>query len=206
VKHFDEASWVDFARNLVSGDARMAMQEHIDKGCEKCAATLQVWRNLLPIAEQESGFVPPNDVVRVVKSFAVATEASRGFRLLFDSNLQPITAGIRGSVSARQFLYETDQYYIDFRLESPREAPRACLVGQVLSRGGVESSASGVAVRVQEGKRSVAETTANRFGEFQLEFEVTNNLCVSISRDRDSEIILPLYGIHAKPAEPEDLG
>src|SRR5580704_5106012 len=44
VKHFSEASWTDFARNLVSKAERMAMQKHLDDGCEKCSATLRTDR------------------------------------------------------------------------------------------------------------------------------------------------------------------
>jgi hypothetical protein len=185
----------------------MQMQQHIDSGCKKCGATLLVFNSLQSIAEQENAFIPPADVIRVVKSFAVAQQESRGFRLLFDSDLQPVTAGIRGSVSARQFLYETDEYYVDFRLEARREADRAFVVGQVLSRAGLGGAAKGIAVRVQAGRRPVAETTANRFGEFQLEFEVSDGLSIAIGRGPGSahEVVLPLCGMDAKPLKPEDL-
>src|SRR5271155_3320337 len=108
----------------------MMMQEHIDDGCKKCAASLQMWRGVLEVARDEITFTPPADVVRVVKSqfAALIPQASHGVRLVFDSQLQPVTAGVRGSASARQFLYETDDYYIDLRVEPRREANRACLV------------------------------------------------------------------------------
>lgn len=183
------------------------MQEHIQNGCQKCRDTLQTWQSVFSITAGEGTLTPPADVVRVVKSqFAVlAPEPSRGIRVLFDSNLQPITAGIRGSVSARQFLYETDEYYIDLRLEPRREADRACLVGQILTRKGVERAAEGVAVRVQKGKLPIAETIANRFGEFQLEFDGASDLCISIGGNESNEIVLPLYGVYVKSLEPRDL-
>lgn len=185
----------------------MEMQQHIDSGCQKCGDTLQVWQSLLVIAAGEGAVTPPADVVRVVKSqfAAMLPQASRGFHLLFDSNLQPITAGIRGSVSARQFLYETDEYYIDLRLEPRRDTDRACLVGQILTRRGVGHAAEGVAVRVQKGEQPIAETVANRFGEFQLEFDGASDLCISISSKESQEILLPLYGVHVKSLEPRDL-
>jgi hypothetical protein len=207
VKHFSEAQWADFARNLVSSREKMSMQEHIQNGCQECGETLQVWQSVLSIAAGESVLTPPADIVRVVKSqFAVMVpEASRGFHLLFDSNLQPITAGIRGSVSARQFLYETDEYYIDLRLEPRREADRACLVGQILTRKGMGRAAEGVAVRLQKGKLPIAETIANRFGEFQLEFDGASDLSISIGGKQSNEIVLPLYGVHVKSLETRDL-
>jgi hypothetical protein len=207
VKHFSEAQWADFARNVISGTEKMNMQQHIQGGCQKCEETLEVWRNVLAIAERESGFTPSGDMVRVVKSqfAAVVARASRGFRVLFDSALQPITAGIRGSVSARQFLYETDDYYIDLRVEPRREADRACLVGQILTRKGLDRGAAGVSVRIKKGNQSLAETMANRFGEFQLEFDGSSDLHISIAGNEGNEIVLPLHGIHGKSLEPKGL-
>lgn len=207
MKHFSDARWADFANDLVPPDTKMTMQQHLEDGCKPCAAALQLWQSLRAIAHQESRLTPPDDVVRVVKSQfdAITPEASRGVRLVFDSNLQPITAGIRGSVAARQFLYETDECYIDLRLEPRRDNERACLVGQVLNRSGQGCGAEGVAVRLQQGKQPVAQTTANQFGEFQLEFEAGDDLCIAIRRQQDLEVILPLYGVHGKPVERKDL-
>jgi len=185
----------------------MAMQQHIDRGCKKCSATLQTWQGVLSIAAGERVLSPPADAVRVVKSqfAAVGPAASSGVRLVFDSLLQPLTAGTRGSVAARQFLYETDEYYVDLRLEPPTEGNRACLIGQVLNRAGADRSAPGLAVRLQEGAQPIAHTSTNEFGEFQLEFAGGNSLCVSISRDKSPEIVLPLYGVHVKSLENKDL-
>ena len=206
MKHFSEADWADFVRKLVSAETRMKMQQHIDDGCKKCKSTLDLWQSVFAIAAKESALTPPADVVRVVKSqFAAAMpEPTSGVRLVFDSMLQPITAGIRGSVAARQFLYETDDYYIDLRLEPRSAEDRACLVGQVLNRTG-KRAAHGIAVRLQEGKQPIAHTATNQFGEFQLEFGAAGALCVSISRDQNDEIVLPLYGVQIKPVEGKDL-
>jgi hypothetical protein len=207
VKHFSEALWADFVRNKVEPPStKMAMQQHIDDGCQKCAATLRMWESILVIAQGESAFAPPDDIVRVAKSQFAPTvpEVNRGIRLLFDSNLQPLMAGVRGSVSARQFLYETDDYYIDLRLEPRREADRTCLVGQVLNRTGKDRGAQGVAVRLQERKLPLAETTTNQFGEFQLEFDAAADLCVSIGADENG-IVLPLYEVRLKPVKRKGL-
>jgi hypothetical protein len=206
VKHFSEAQWVDFVRNLTLPKARMAMQQHIDNGCDRCSDTLRTWQDVFSIAGGESVFVPPADVVRIVRSqFAASVPtASTGIRLVFDSMLQPLTAGTRGSIAARQFLYETDEYYIDLRLE-PRADDRACLVGQVLNRFGAHGAVQEVPIRLHEGKQPVAHTLTNQFGEFQLEFEPGESLSISISCDQADEIILPLYGVHARPPHGKDV-
>jgi hypothetical protein len=207
MKHFGDAQWADFVRNLISAAERMAMQKHIDDGCKKCSASLQLWQSLSSIAGTENAFAPPNDAVHVVKSqfAAIVPPVSSHVRLVFDSMLQPITAGIRGSVAARQLLYETDEYYIDLRLEPRAAADRACLVGQVLNRSGADRAAQGVAIRLQEGKLALAHTSTNEFGEFQLEFEAGKSLNVSISRNEAHEIVLPLYGVQVKSVKRKDV-
>ncbi len=206
MKHFSEEVWADFARDLVSPEARLEMQEHVDNGCKECHAALELWHSVVAISKQESVFTPPADVVKVAKSqFAVAMpHVSSGVRLVFDSMLQPMTAGVRGSVAARQFLYETDDFYIDLRLEPRPQEDRACVVGQVLSRTD-KHAAEGVAVRVKEGKQPIAQTQTNRFGEFQLEFEVASGIYIAIARGQNDEIVLPIYGVHVKAKESKDL-
>lgn len=200
MKHYSEASWVDLGRNLVTPDAKMNMQQHIDDGCQKCAVYVKTWQAVYSVAKAEAAFTPPPDVVRVVKSqFPMAAPKASGLRLLFDSNREPVPAGIRGSVAARQFLYETDEYYIDLRIEPHREADHAALVGQVLNRTGKERAAQGLAVLLHAGSKKIAQTSTNQFGEFQFEFDAVNSLSISVSRDKSDEIVLPLYGIQTKP-------
>jgi len=176
------------------------MQQHINDGCPPCAATLKTWQDVLAITASEGELTPPADVVRVVKAqlAAMLPASSRGIRLLFDSRLEPVTAGIRGSVAAGQFLFETDLYYIDLRLEPRQGTEKACLVGQILPQRGTQSRTEGVTVRVRHKETLLAETIANQFGEFQLEFDAVDDLYVSISGNEGSEILLPLYGVCAK--------
>jgi hypothetical protein len=203
MKHFDETAWADFARNVMTPATKMTMQQHLDQGCKKCAAELKTWQSVQVIAKAESAFMPPADVVRVVKSqfAAVSPEKGHGFRLLFDSALAPLAAGVRGSVAARQFLYETDEYYIDLRVEPQHQAAHAAVVGQVLHRAGKERAAQGLAVLLQEGSRQIAHTSTNQFGEFQLEFDSAKSLSISVGRGKADEIVLPLYGIESKSTE-----
>jgi hypothetical protein len=185
---------------------RMTMQQHINDGCNQCGATLRLWQSVLSIAREESRFTPAGDTVRVARSqfVAPAAEAKPGLRLLFDSDLQPVTAGVRGSVSARQFLYETDDHYIDLRLEPRRGSDRACVVGQVLNRKSAGRAAQELPVRLLEGKVARANTATNQHGEFQIEFEPGQNLSLSIGHGAD-EIVLPLYGVQRKPHDQNDL-
>jgi hypothetical protein len=202
VKHFSDELWADFVRNLAPASTAQAMQKHIEDGCSKCEAILRGWQSVFRIAQAESSFSPPEDAVRIAKAqFATVASVQQGrpVRLVFDSNLQPITAGARGSISARQLLYETDELYIDLRLEPQREAnrDRVCLVGQILDRTSETRAAQGLKVRLLQGQQAVSDTTTNQHGEFQLEFDAGTDMCLSIGHEPDRMVVLPIYSVHS---------
>jgi hypothetical protein len=206
VKHFSEETWSDFVRNVVLEGTRVEMQQHIDGGCRKCTATVRTWQSLFAVTQAEVAFMPPDGTVRIVKSqFAPPPQPSAGFRLAFDSSLQPVTAGIRGAVAATQFLFESDDYFIDLRIEPRRAEDQGCLVGQVLKRTGKERKIHGLPVRLQDGEAILAQTSTNELGEFQVEFSGAERLYLVISQDRAGEITLPLYGVGAKSFKERDL-
>ena len=202
MKHFSDELWADFVRNLAPATTAQAMQKHIENGCRKCEAVLKGWQSVFRIAQAESSFSPPEDAVRMAKAqfAAVASvQQRRPVRLVFDSNLQPVTAGVRGSISARQLLYETDELYIDLRLEPQREAnrDRVCLVGQILDRASETRAAHGLKVRLLQGQQAVSDATTNQHGEFQLEFDAATDVCLSIGQEQDRMAVLPIYSVHS---------
>ena len=202
MNHFSDELWADFVRNLAPATTAQAMQKHIEDGCRKCEAVLKRWQSVFRIAQAESGFSPPEDAVRIAKAqFAsvASVQQRRPVRLVFDSNLQPVTAGVRGSISARQLLYETDELYIDLRLEPQREAnrDRVCLVGQILDRTSETRASQGLKVRLLQGQQAVSDTTTNQHGEFQLEFDAGADMCLSIGHEPDRMVVLPIYGVHS---------
>jgi len=205
--HFSEEAWSDFARNVIPEGTRVEMQQHIDSGCRKCAATARTWQGLFAVTLAEVAFMPPEGTVRIVKSqFAPPPQPSVGFRLVFDSSLQPVTAGIRGAVAATQFLFESDDYFIDLRVEPRRAEDQGCLVGQVLKRTGKERKIHALQVRLKDGDAILAHAATNELGEFQLEFAGAERLCLVISPENGPEtsqskaedITLPLYGVGGK--------
>ena len=206
--HFSEEAWSDFARNVAPEGAKVEMQQHIEGGCRKCAATARTWRKLFAVTQAEVRFLPPEDTVRIVKSqFAPPPLPSPGFRLSFDSSLQPVTAGIRGPVAATQFLFESDDYFIDLRVEPRRAEDQGCLVGQVLKRTGKERKVHALQVRLKDGDAILAHAVTNELGEFQLEFAAAERLCLVISQNNSpaEDITLPLYGVGGKSLRQRDL-
>jgi hypothetical protein len=211
VKHFSDELWADFVRSLAPATTAQAMQKHIEDGCSKCEAVLKSWQSVFRIAQEEGGYSPPQDVVRIAKAqFAAVAgvQQSRPVRLVFDSNLQPITVGVRGSISARQLLYETDELYIDLRLEPQREAnrERVCLVGQILDRSSETRAAQGLRVQLMQGQQAVTDTATNQHGEFQLEFDAGKDVSLSIGHEKDRMVVLPIYGVHGSSWDLNDQG
>src|SRR5438093_663141 len=183
-------------------EVRRSSCERFTATCSKCEAVLRSWQSVFRITQEESGFSPPEDVVRIAKAqFAAVAGVRQGrpVRLVFDSSLQPVTAGVRGSISARQLLYEADELCIDLRLEPQREAnrDRICLVGQVLDRASETRAAQGLKVRLLQGQQAVSDTTTNQHGEFQLEFDAGANMCLSIGHEQDRMVVLPIYNVHS---------
>jgi hypothetical protein len=183
------------------------MQQHLAVGCAKCEAMLKMWQSVASVTEQELMYLPPDDQVRVAKSLlsgaAMDSWANLPVRLVFDSVLQPATAGFRGYVSTRQLLYETDQYFIDLRLEPQRDSDRFALVGQVLDRSRRGMASQGQIVRLLHGTLPLEETAINEFGEFQFEFRGEIGLSVAIGMDLENVILLPLYCVDGKPSAKE---
>jgi hypothetical protein len=211
VKHFSDELWADFVRSLAPAITAQAMQKHIGDGCSKCEAVLKSWQSVFRIAQEEGGYSPPQEVVRIAKAqFAAVAgvQQSRPVRLVFDSNLQPITVGVRGSISARQLLYETDELYIDLRLEPQREAnrERVCLVGQILDRSSETRAAQGLRVQLMQGQQAVTDTATNQHGEFQLEFDAGKDVSLSIGHEKDRMVVLPIYGVHGSSWDLNDQG
>ena len=209
MKHFSDELWADFVRNLAPAATALAMQKHIEDRCSKCEAVLKSWQSVFRIAQEEGRYSPPQDAVRIAKA-QFATVASvqqrRPVRLVFDSNLQPVTAGVRGSISARQLLYETDELYIDLRLEPQREAnrERVCLVGQILDRTSETRAAQGLKVQLLQGQQAVTDTATNQHGEFQLEFDAGKDMSLSIGHEKDRMVVLPIYGVHGGSGDLRD--
>ena len=150
------------------------MQKHIASGCSKCNTTSANVAER-PLARQagERASLPrltwsawPRASLRRRQRSGAA-----GFAFSSIPILQPAMAGVRGTIAARQFLFETDELYIDLRLEPHREAARMCLVGQILNRTTASRTAQSLLVRLLKGKLAIADTATNQFGEFQLEFE-----------------------------------
>jgi len=139
----------------------------------------------------------PNGVVRTAKALfhihTTETGADFEFELLFDSRTQPATAGTRSSVvSARQLLYRIGVVYVDMQVDKEVNSDRASLFGQMLDISQPGHPPVGVPVVLLDRGRSVARTSSDDNGEFQLEFSMKRDLQLSVAVDRDRPVSLPI--------------
>ena len=113
-------------------------------------------------------------------------------RLVFDSFRWPLPSGVRSSRAfGRQMSYEHSSKIIDLLL-NPQGSERISLVGQVLdaSKGGRLNYGLPVVLLSESG--TLARTTTNRLGEFDLEFESAENVSLEIRLGERSWVSIPL--------------
>ncbi len=198
--HFFAGDWSDFARGLSTSQTAL-MQSHLDQACVECRKTAEAWGLIRATLAEEASYLPPEDVVRAIKSTYVPPEPERWLpkvaqfaRLVFDSFTQPQLAMVRAAMpSSRLLLHEAEPFTIDLRLESDPVRNRISLMGQVLNSRDSEQATGGIDVILLSGERLLKKTAANSAGEFDLDFGAAGNLqlFINIHGQRAIGIVLP---------------
>jgi hypothetical protein len=197
--HFADEIWVDYVRGLSVADDVSAIEQHLRNECHACIRSFRFWQALAEYAAGETRINIPEPNLRAGRAaysewfrrFSLPTRA-RMARLIFDSLLQPLPAGVRSAgPSPRRILATLGSWSVDLRLESS-SGRRVNLAGQVL-RSGKGRAPLKPPVVLMSGDVLVAETSANEFGEFQLQFDETDGLqlYIEIAATRPMGINLP---------------
>ena len=187
MKHFSEQVWTDFVRGIGQSQTNREIEAHIASGCQDCTAAHSLWKKVYSIVANEPSLTPSDNVVRMVKlEFATGQSPQprpwNMAKLVFDSLGQPLTAGVRSGVSdSRQLMFEAEGTMLDLVLDARRQSGTISLVGQVVDKSGAKVAPRQVAVTLwTETAQPLAETSANEFGEFQLEFAAQDCLRLSV--------------------------
>jgi hypothetical protein len=187
VKHFSDEEWLDFARGLMPGAEMNSMQRHLDEGCERCHRVSVIWKAVVSTLNQVSRYRVPEDVVRGAQS-AYATwrwqqllpQRARVACLVFDTGFEGLRAGVRSHARhARRLLHRMGPWMIDLSVE-PEPGNRIYLAGQVLRSGRKLAKAAMIEIILVSAGTFVTRTSANKFGEFQLEYEKAKNLTIYV--------------------------
>lgn len=182
MKHFTIWQLADFARGLGDETARVAVQTHLSSGCSRCERAVTVMQGVALVAGAEANNEPPESVIRYARALysinrpeTVSLPRLIG-RLLRDTSLEPLPAGMRaGSRATRHLLYEAGNYYLDVQVEQQPGSPTVSLVGQLAGRQ-TPITTGNLPVWLVEGESLVASTVSNTLGEFQLECAPARNL------------------------------
>lgn len=206
--HFSLEEWADFARDLVKGDQKTSMQTHLESGCKPCARVLGTWTRVRETATREKAYQPPESAVRSIKGLGAVHIPPKSplVRLLFDSSRNPIAAGVRSAATvARQLLYGVGAYRIDLRMEPQMDSDKVSLVGQILNSADPAKHAAAIPVVLLKGRKVLAESQTNGFGEFHLQCDLEGSLQLRLTLPHGSEVRIPLVepakGIAAQALE-----
>jgi len=183
-----------------AANQQQQMDKHLSLGCSSCQKTVSLWQRVRTSAAAEGNYQPPESAVRIAKAaFAgaglgsTATGAGSKVKLLFDSFLQPMLAGVRSAgAGTRQMLYRADPYQIDVQLEMKPGANRVVVTGQLLNLGNPKVVATGTRVLVSNMHGDVVHTVANQFGEFSGEVKNSGDLQVTFATPSGEPIVISL--------------
>jgi hypothetical protein len=178
------------------------MQEitsHLSSECAECKHSLDFWNWIKNFAKAEADYVPPEPLVRLVKlSFAAQPGAEKDgwslASLIYDSVRQPLAMGVRGvAANTRQMVYEAEGLTVDLRFERKPHSNTVFASGQVLDQQApLLWLGSSAVVLWNESGRTLHATYTNEHGEFQLEFDVQEDLRISIATAGRRTLRIPL--------------
>ncbi|MBV9507280.1 MAG: hypothetical protein JO323_19985 [Acidobacteriia bacterium] len=209
-KHFTDERWSDYVRGLSPAPDAAAIHQHLEAGCEPCERSFRFWTIVAEVANSEAQNEVSEGQVRISRSAYLSWWRGRMLpqratmaRLLFDSMLAPLPAGVRGhGPSSRRILGRAGQWSLDLRFE-PSPGKHLFLVGQILGPESAQSHKTGFPVLLMSPDALVAETTANQFGEFQLQLQRANGLRIYADVPGRRPIGMSLPDLQS-PLPPED--
>jgi hypothetical protein len=116
-------------------------------------------------------------------------------RLVFDSSLQPLPAGMRAWQSfPRRFVYKAGSLMVDVSLEPQPDSPHVTLVGQLLDSLKPERPLGTLAVALRGPKGTIARAATDKFGEFHLDVTLEQGVNLEIETGANERVLvfLPL--------------
>ncbi len=205
-KHFTDERWSDYVRGVLGAAGATAIEQHLERGCEECLQSFRFWRTVAETASNEARVAVPEGLERMARAayigwrqLSLLPQRATMARILFDSLSAPLPAGVRSeAASGRRILGRAGSWSFDLRLE-PAAGKHLFLMGQVL-RSGRGRGRSGLPVILMSTDAVIAETAANQFGEFQLQFDQANGLRIYIDVPGNRPIGMALPDFDNPPA------
>lgn len=197
--HFDLTQWTDYVRGVTPPDAAGAMTEHARK-CASCRPILEFLLRVAETAAADRAFVPPPHVVETAEAiFPAPTGVSRDVwaglrrvagRLAWNSAVDPMPLGVRSMrPDSKHFVYRAGRYSIDLLLDGDPCATAVTMTGQIADESTPGSPLDNTKALLFSGKRIVASTTTNEFGEFSMRYEPSANLRLCLPVEQTGEYV-----------------
>ena len=115
------------------------------------------------------------------RSKTVLSRVVDAARLVFDSFLQPMPAGVRATqLPARRMVYQSENLMADLWLEPQTDSRHIALVGQIVDSARPDRQFDTVPVVLQGRKGAIALATTNKFGEFHFNFDFEPSITLEI--------------------------
>jgi hypothetical protein len=206
MSHYAIDQWVDYSRGLVNEADGAGMRARLAEGCVECKHLFAFTSKLALACSSSAALQVPESALRLARAIfpvRVQDRPNRGNRipieLIFDSFLAPAPAGLRATWQVGwQGLYRAGDCSLDVRIEPELKSSRAAVIGQITNHVAPEFAMSNLPVSLRAGKRIVAETVSNRFGEFQMEYEEQAQLKLFIHLTESKVIQVPLKKLAAE--------
>lgn len=113
--------------------------------------------------------------------------------LHFDSSLEPLAAGVRGSHAvARQLLYKSGTVCIDMRMQRNPGSESILLIGQLLDSASPDQGIGGVPVSVLSKGHTVSHKQTNQDGEFDFGLDPSTDMQLVFGIDPSRTIVVSM--------------
>ena len=200
MEHFTTENWIDFVNQAVGLREKNLMEQHLNRGCKRCAKTVSLWQRVSQYAALEAIYQPQVDAVRIAKAaFAGAglTAQRKGtssrIEVLFDSFLQPFFEGARSAgAGTRQMLYRADPFQIDLQIEAKPGSNDLMVTGQLLDLSNPGIAGKGVRVTLSNLRGHVVHAVSNQNGEFIAEIKNSGDLQITFAGTDGEPIVISL--------------
>jgi hypothetical protein len=210
-EHFSSPQWVDLVRGQLAEEVANEMDRHLRMGCRECVAAFDVWQGLAVFASEERASTPPEDSVRVAKSYLaqrrlampgmaasqsmVSWASATLATLVFDSR-QAAPVGLRAAVAtfSRHLVFGANALLIDLHVDAAARAGWFLLAGQLADSRRPDVPLENVRMSLVDGQQEIATFRTNELGEFRCTFDLRRTLKLMVYAGRNV-IAIPMEAL-----------
>jgi len=207
MKHLTTEEGIDLVNQVLSPSQKLALERHLECGCERCMRTISRWHRVRRIAAAEASHQPPNEAVRIAKAAFAGSpwvrvrKASGVIEVLFDSFFQSALEGVRSvGAGTRRMLYRADPFQVDLQIEAQGGGGSVVVTGQLLDLRDPEVVGSHVPLMLSNLRGRVIRATTNEYGEFREEIDSTGDLELVFHGANDKPITISLHDVLGSPS------